>query len=149
MIQKEPAMINRFVFSLLFFFILGGASAQSTRPWTQDQLQDPEALANILRNKSAKQPLIFNIGPMENIKGATSIGPTKDKSNLDKLRKALATVPKDKTVIIYCGCCPFRVCPNISPAFELLKEMKFTNPRLLNLEHNLKSNWIDQGYPMQ
>jgi hypothetical protein len=86
---------------------------------------------------------------MENIKSANNIGPTKDKNNLAKLKQALSAVPKDKTVIIYCGCCPIRVCPNIRPAFELLKEMKFTKPRLLNLEHNLKSNWIDQGFPMK
>lgn len=142
-------MFNRSLLSLIMFLWLGGLSAQtSTKPWTDDQLMNPEALANILRNPAAQQPLIFNIGPMENIKGATSIGPTKDKNNLAKLKQALSTIPKDRMVIIYCGCCPIRVCPNIRPAFELLKERKFTRPRLLNLEHNLKTNWIDPGYPM-
>jgi thiosulfate/3-mercaptopyruvate sulfurtransferase len=143
-------MINRLLISVILFFFLGVVSAQSqSKPWTEDQLQDPEALANILRNPKASQPAIFNVGPMENIKGATYIGPTKEKANLEKLKQALAAVPRDKTVIIYCGCCPFKVCPNIRPAFELLKEMKFTKPKLLNLDHNLKTNWIDQGYPMQ
>jgi hypothetical protein len=142
-------MINRSIFILIMMMWMGCVSAQtSTKPWTDDQLMSPESLANILRNPAARQPMIFNIGPMENIKGATLIGPTKDKNNLDKLRKTLAAVPKDKMIVIYCGCCPVRVCPNIRPAFELLKEMKFTNPRLLNLEHNLKTNWIDPGYPM-
>jgi hypothetical protein len=135
---------------IFIFLCLGFVSAQSSaRPWTPDQLQDPEALANILRNPKAQQPLIFNIGPMENIKGATEIGPTKDKHNLAKLKQALSAVPKDKTIIIYCGCCPISVCPNIRPAFELLKEMKFTRPKLLNLSHNLKTNWIDPGFPME
>lgn len=143
-------MFNRSLLSLIMFLWLGGLSAQtSTKPWTDDQLMNPEALANILRNPAAQQPLIFNIGPMENIKGATSIGPTKDKNNLAKLKQALSTIPKDRMVIIYCGCCPIRVCPNIRPAFVLLKEMKFTRPKLLNLEHNLKTNWIDLGFPMQ
>ena len=137
---------------ICLFFLCSGfiASAQSTgNPWTQDQIQDPEALANIMRTKEAQKPAIFNIGPMENIKGATFIGPAQEKANLEKLRKALASVPKDKTVIICCGCCPFKNCPNIRPAFEMLKEMKFTKPRLLNLAHNLKLNWIDPGYPME
>jgi thiosulfate/3-mercaptopyruvate sulfurtransferase len=143
-------MVYRPLFLLIMLMWAGHASAQtSSKPWTEDQLQDPEALANILRNPAAKQPAIFNIGPMENIKGAINIGPTKDKNNLAKLKQALSAVPKDKTVIIYCGCCPFRVCPNIRPAFELLKEMKFTRPKLLNLPHNLKTNWIDPGFPMQ
>ena len=143
-------MLNRsFLLSLMFLWF-GFLSAQtSSNPWTTDQLQDPEALANILRNSKVQQPFIFNIGPMENIKGATLIGPAKDKNNLARLKQALVSVPKDKTVIIYCGCCPFKNCPNIRPAFELLKEMKFTKPRLLNLAHNLKSNWIDAGFPME
>ena len=143
-------MLNRSLVSLIIFLLLGSVSGQtSSKPWTEDQLQDPEGLANILRSPAAKPPAIFNIGPMENIKGAIFIGPTKDKNNLAKLKQALSAVPKDKTVIIYCGCCPFRVCPNIRPAFALLKEMKFTRPKLLNLEHNLKTNWIDPGFPMQ
>jgi hypothetical protein len=144
------AMIKRALFFTFLFFWFGFLSAQNTsKPWTEDQIQDPEALANILRNPKLEQPLIFNIGPMEDIKGATKIGPTREKSNMDKLRQALSSVPRNKTVIIYCGCCPIRVCPNVRPAFELLKEMKFTKPKLLNLEHNLKSNWIDPGYPMK
>jgi hypothetical protein len=51
-------------------------------------------------------------------------------------------------VVIYCGCCPFRNCPNIRPAFNLLKEKGYTKPRLLNLKQNLKVDWTDYGYPM-
>ncbi|MGA3012784.1 MAG: hypothetical protein ABSD71_01990 [Bacteroidales bacterium] len=142
-------MFKRTLFLLVIILGVGIVSAQnSSKPWTDAQLQDPEELANILRNPKVQQPLIFNIGPMENIKGATNIGPTKDKSNLDKLRQALLKVPKDRAIIIYCGCCPIRVCPNIRPAFELLNEMKFTKAKLLNLQHNLKSNWIDERFPM-
>ena len=142
-------MFKRTLFLLAIVLGVGVVSAQnSSRPWTDAQLQDPEALANILRNPKVQQPLIFNIGPMENIKGAVNIGPTKNKSNLDKLRQALLKEPKDRPIIIYCGCCPIRVCPNIRPAFELLNEMKFTKAKLLNLEHNLKANWIDEGFPM-
>ena len=142
-------MFKRTLFLLAIVFGVGIVSGQtSSNPWTDAQLQDPEALANILRNPKVQQPLIFNIGPMENIKGAVNIGPTKNKTNLDKLRQALLNVPKDRSIIIYCGCCPIRVCPNIRPAFELLNEMKFTKAKLLNLEHNLKTNWIDEGFPM-
>jgi len=50
--------------------------------------------------------------------------------------------------VIYCGCCPFEHCPNVRPAFQLLNEMKFTNQKLLNLSTNLKTDWIDKGYPV-
>jgi alkanesulfonate monooxygenase len=38
-------------------------------------------------------------------------------------------------------------CPNIRPAFSLLNEMKFTHAHLLNLEHNIKTDWVAKGYP--
>jgi hypothetical protein len=52
-------------------------------------------------------------------------------------------------VVIYCGCCPFAKCPNVRPAFSTLLGMGFKNPRLLNLSHNLKADWIDKGYPLE
>ena len=109
---------------------------------------EPDALASLLINQKAQKPVIYNIGPLAGIKGAINIGSTSNKANLDKLGKALAGVPKDKMVVIYCGCCPFRNCPNIRPAFKLLKDMGFKNPRLLNLKQNLKVDWTDLGYPM-
>jgi hypothetical protein len=122
--------------------------SQSADPWTSKDLIEPEILAGMLNNPKAAKPVILNIGPLANIKGAIQIGSTASKANLDKMAKALATVPKDKMVVIYCGCCPFRNCPNIRPAFNLLKEKGYTKPRLLNLKQNLKVDWTDYGYPM-
>ena len=118
-------------------------------PWTDKQLEDPAALAAILSDPKAAQPVILNIGPVQQIKGAVAIGPAGVQQNLDKLKQHLAKLPKDKEVIIYCGCCPFRRCPNIRPAFELLKKMKFTKAKLLNLPTSLNDDWISKGYPME
>ena len=93
--------------------------------------------------------MIFNIGPVQQIKGAVAIGPASAQANLDKLKKQLTKLPKDKEIVIYCGCCPFRRCPNVRPAFELLKQMKFTNAKLLNLPTNLNDDWISKSYPME
>jgi hypothetical protein len=139
-----------------FFFalMLGSAlfstrlSAQSAEPWTAKELIEPAALASMIRDPKVQQPVIYNVGPLDNIKGAIAIGPTRDPANLGKMKKALASVPKNKMVVIYCGCCPFRNCPNIRPAFTLLKELGYSNARLLNLPQNLKVNWTDFGYPM-
>jgi hypothetical protein len=57
--------------------------------------------------------------------------------------------PKDADVVIYCGCCPFRDCPNIRPAFRVLQEMKFTRAKLLNIPTTLKADWINKGYPSE
>lgn len=133
---------------VLFLFTLSGYS-QTTEPWTARDLMEPAALAATLNNPGAQKPVIFNIGPMANIEGAITIGSTQSQSNLDKMTKELAKVPKDKTVVIYCGCCPFRNCPNIRPAFKLLKEKGYTKAKLLNLKQNLKVDWTDYGYPME
>lgn len=117
-------------------------------PWKESQLLNPDDLAMTLRNPAAEKPILFCIGPAGQIAGSVYVGPTREKTNLDKLKSELARLPQNKTVVIYCGCCPFGDCPNIRPAFRLLNEMKFTNPKLLNLPHNLKVDWIDKGFPM-
>ena len=118
-------------------------------PWTDKELKDPAALAATIEDPKAAKPVIFNIGPVQQIKGAVEIGPTSVDKNMEKLKQQLAKVPKDKEVIIYCGCCPFRRCPNIRPAFELLKKLKFTKAKLLNLPTSLEDDWISKGYPME
>jgi hypothetical protein len=112
--------------------------------WTQKDLIEPAALAAIL----AKQPLIYNIGVVENIKGAKNLGAASEKENLERLRKTLSGLSKTSSVVVYCGCCPFSRCPNIRPAVAMLKSMGFTNGKLLNIPTNVKKDWIDKGYPL-
>ena len=118
-------------------------------PWTEKQLMQPADLAAILNNPAVKKPFLYSIGFSGGIKGGVEMGAARDKVNLDKFRAALSKLPKDADIVIYCGCCPFDPCPNVRPAFALLNEMKFTNHKLLNLETNLKKDWIDKGYPIE
>ena len=137
------------VVAAVLFSSVSRVLAQSDEPWTDKQLKDPAVLAATLADSKAPKPVIFNIGPVQQIKGAIAIGPTNVQDNLEKLKRQLALLPKDKEVIIYCGCCPFRRCPNVRPAFELLQKMKFKNAKLLNLPNNLKIDWINKGYPLE
>ena len=139
-----------FVVTLLvaLFGISEMVHSQSGEPWSAGNLMEPEVLAGILNNPKSAKPVIFNIGPLADIKGAINIGSTANAAGLEKFGKALASVPKDKIVVIYCGCCPFRNCPNIRPAFKMMKDKGYKNPRLLNLSQNLKVDWIQYGYPM-
>lgn len=116
--------------------------------WTQKDLMQPSALASIIANPKTKQAQIFNIGVVDDIKGARNMGGASEKVNLEKFRKALTGLPKNALIVVYCGCCPFDKCPNIRPAFSLIKGMGFTNGKLLNLPTNLKQNWIDKGFPL-
>ena len=119
-----------------------------SEPWTSDQLIQPENLAAIIKDSIAAKPLIIDAGPAGSIKGAVKTGPVKEKENLNNLKKILSKEDKERLIVIYCGCCPFKVCPNIRPAFELLTKMNFINHKLLNMPNNLKTDWINHGYPM-
>jgi thiosulfate/3-mercaptopyruvate sulfurtransferase len=143
---------TRSLITLAAVVLLAGATRtfpQTENPWTEEELKDPAALAKVIKDPKAPKPVIFNIGPARQIKGAIRIGPVSKSANLEQLKQQLAKLPKDREVIIYCGCCPFRRCPNIRPAFELLKEMKFTKPRLLHLPNDLNEDWVSKGYPME
>jgi len=134
---------------MLTLLLLGkGLYAQQTDPWTADHLYDPQLLADKINQQQMNTILILCVGPDALINGSVDIGPTQDPDHLIQLKNFLKEVPKDKEVIIYCGCCPFARCPNIRPAFQVLKEMGFKHPRLLNLPKNIKTDWLDKGYPL-
>lgn len=124
-------------------------TAQQKDPWTKAQLIEPAVLAAQLNLPVAQKPVVLDIGPAGTIKGALEVGPAEENKNLDKMKALLKGVPKDKEVVIYCGCCPFAKCPNVRPAFNTLLKLGYTHPRLLNLSQNLKADWIDKGYPLQ
>lgn len=123
------------------------SSAQNPENWTPKQLIQPAELAEKISNKK-DVPVIFSVGPGATIPNSIDIGMGKEKENLEKLKKELSALPAETKVVVYCGCCPFEHCPNVRPAINVLKEMKFTNFQLLNLEHNIKTDWIDKGYPV-
>lgn len=122
-------------------------TAGAPEPWTAEQLLAPADLAAVMNDPKQKKPIIICVGPGALIRGSLDMGPAKEKENLEKLKQQLSKLHRDANVVIYCGCCPFEHCPNIRPAFILINEMKFSNAHLLNLEHNLKTDWIAKGYP--
>ncbi len=142
---------NEYRIQIAFLILLLPITAfvgKQTEPWTPEQLMRPADLATIINIPTDPKPLVISIGPAGLIKGAVYIGAVNKKENLSALELLLSKEIKDKEIVIYCGCCPFKNCPNIRPAFSLLNSMKFTKHKLLNLPHNLKADWIDFGYPM-
>ena len=122
------------------------SKAQQVNNWTNEQLMAPALLAKNISEKK-QLPVILSVGPMALIPHSIDLGAASETENMAKLKEELTTIPKDTSIVIYCGCCPFARCPNVRPAIELLKEMKFTNFRLLNLPTSIKADWIDKGYP--
>jgi hypothetical protein len=147
--ENEPMKRQHVIFVIAAIFFASAtisSCAQNPENWTSDQLMDPAKLASDISAKK-ELPMIINVGPAPTIPNSTDIGSTKEKKGQELLKSALKNVAKDKKIVIYCGCCPFEHCPNVRPAINILKQMNFTNYYLLNLPHNIKTDWIDKGYP--
>ena len=114
---------------------------------------EPKDLVTQIQSKSAKPP-IFHVGfPVlyrgKHIPGSLFVGPGSKAEGLDALKTAVAKLPRNQEVVLYCGCCPFDRCPNVRPAIALLKQMGFTNVKALNLPTNFAADWVDHGYPVE
>ncbi|WP_031529063.1 hypothetical protein [Dyadobacter crusticola] len=134
---------------ILGIFTLGAAQAQVTKePWTTAELKSTEELAKQINDPSAEKPVIINVGPQPVIKGSLDAGAAHEHGNIDQLKSLLAKQDKNQEVVLYCGCCPFEKCPNIRPAFTAAKEQNFKKARLLDIPKNIKTDWIDKGYPV-
>jgi len=141
-------MKKTFFYLILAFVSFGFEQCTAQKPvnWTTDQLIEPAALAKTIESNE-NLPLIYCVGPGVVIPHSIDIGMTNDEKNLAKFKDSLSTLPRNTNIVIYCGCCPFDHCPNVRPAIALLQQMKFTNYHLLDLTHNIKTDWIAKGYP--
>lgn len=152
--KSKSSFLLPFLVAFVSFAFQNSLHAQD--PWRKSQLMAPSELAAILTNEKAKAPLIISVSPEgmhglkpgKGIKSAVEYGAADEQENLNQLKAALKNLPKDSHIVLYCGCCPFNVCPNVRPAFRLLNEMEFTNHQLLNLENNIRVDWMNKGYPM-
>lgn len=154
---NTPVILLLMIAAALFFSSAELWGQQNTEPWEKEQLAAPADLAETLNDSSKQNPLILAVNPdgmyglpyKGGIKGSKWFGAAEKEEHLNKLKDFLKDVDKDEDIVIYCGCCPFDMCPNIRPAFNLLNEQGFTHHRLLNMPKDIKENWIDKGYPMK
>ncbi len=115
-------------------------------------LVQPKDLAEQLAKGS--KAVILQVGPnvlyrSKHIPGATYAGPASRPEGLALLKAAAVDLPRDREIVIYCGCCPWDKCPNVNPAIELLKSMGFTRVSAMHVATNFKTDWIDHGYPVE
>jgi thiosulfate/3-mercaptopyruvate sulfurtransferase len=113
------------------------------------QMMTPEALNQLLKSQKV---LIFQVGPRSmfqqaHIPGAEYIGAASTPEGLEALRARVKSLPKNTVMVIYCGCCPWSRCPNIHPAYRQLRDLGYTNVRVLYIPNNFGADWVDRGYP--
>jgi thiosulfate/3-mercaptopyruvate sulfurtransferase len=115
------------------------------------QLVSPEDLVKAIQTGKEK-PLMIQVGShvlyeQAHIPGSEYIGPASNEAGLQQLRKRVDPLPRKKSILLYCGCCPWNHCPNVKPAIEALQAMGFTNVKVLYIADNFGANWVDKGYP--
>lgn len=122
-------------------------------PWTRNDVLLPEEF--LAQKQSGNSPyLVYQVGfsflyKAGHIPGSTYVGAGKDPEGIEALKKAVSALPKDQKILLYCGCCPPEVCPNLRPAFRTVKKLGFTNAKILYLPHDFAEDWIHKGYPTE
>jgi rhodanese-related sulfurtransferase len=132
----------------LILFLLGAAGP------TDPSLLQPAELAARLNAKSGKKPTLIHVGfgflyRGKHLPGSVYAGPGARPEGLKALQAAVAKLPRDGEIVIYCGCCPWTACPNIKPALEALRSMGFTKVKALYIPTNLAKDWTEKGYPVE
>jgi rhodanese-related sulfurtransferase len=114
---------------------------------------EPKDLAAQLQAKGDRPPLVHvgfsTLYRGKHIPQSIYAGPASRADGLDLLKKAVANLPRDRELVVYCGCCPWEMCPNIKPAMEALRQMGFTKVKALMIAKNFQTDWVDHGYPVE
>jgi rhodanese-related sulfurtransferase len=131
---------------------LSACAFSATQPWSRNQVIQPAALAKQLKNPSEK-PLLLQVGfetlyAQGHIPDSKYCGPARDSNGMARLKTCLQGISQQRAIVLYCGCCPWAECPNIRPAFKALKEMGFTNVKVLHIADNFGRDWAQKGYPV-
>jgi hypothetical protein len=133
--------------------LLGSANSDNSDPWTAQALLQPSELVTWLSAPERTKPAIFYVGfPVlyrgAHIRDAVLAGPCSKADGLELLTQAVSKLPRDREIVLYCGCCPFQKCPNIRPAYKAVASLGFSRVKVLVIETNLHTDWVVKGYPV-
>jgi len=122
--------------------------------WKDEQITEIGELAEVFSDPQSEKPLVFHVGyqiqyESGHIPGARYTGAASSPEGLKELQKATQDILKDTPIVLYCGCCPWKDCPNVLPAFKTMQELGFTNLKVLKINNNFQQDWINEGYPLE
>ena len=134
----------------------GPSQGESTAPSSIPAagLINAQDLAKILQSPQGNRPLLIYVGfrlpyTQAHIPASEYFGPAANPTVVEQLRKYVEGLPRNKFIIIYCGCCPWSHCPNVKPAYEALHKLGFTKLKALYIPDNLGTDWVNRGYPVE
>ena len=127
------------------------AQIKSAASIPEANLIEPAEFADQLKKIALPKPVILHVGfrnlyAQAHIPGSDYAGPGGDDEGLKSLVERVEKLPKDTSIVIYCGCCPWSRCPNVAAAFAKLKDMGFTQVKVLHIAENFGTDWVDKGY---
>ncbi len=131
----------------------GAQGSGPSSPAPSDLIQ-PEELAKSLASTTTAKPLMLQVGfrvlyAQAHIPGSEYVGPANNPGGIQQLRKRVESLPRTQPIVIYCGCCPWNVCPNVSPAFQELRTMGFKNVKALYIARDFGKDWVERGFPVE
>ena len=145
-------MIRALLAAILMFVTVPALAQPGSAPTIpQSFLMQPAELAAAL--KSGPKPVILQVGfkmmyDQAHIPGALYAGPGGKDDGIAALKTAAASIDKASPVVIYCGCCPWDHCPNVAAAWRTLKDLGFTQLKVLYIASNFGADWVEKGYPV-
>lgn len=143
----------RYLRPLALLFVTGILVCQTAvDPWSKSEFVEPEVIAKLLQSSATPPKIIcvaFPLNFKRHLPKAVYAGPGSKVEGIEMLKKAVADTPKDADILLYCGCCPMDHCPNLRPAFKVLKEMGYTKVRAMNVATNMPTDWYGKNYPTE
>lgn len=139
--------------ALCIVLMLLSAACVAAEMTDKAHLIQPEELVKVLQSKGEK-PVVLMVGfrvmyAQAHIPGAEYAGPGNEEKGLALLRERVKSLPKQRSIVLYCGCCPWPHCPNVDPAFKTLRDLGFTNVKVLYIANNFGQDWMNKGYPIE
>lgn len=148
-------MKTRILFTLLSCLALALAADSDPKAAIpkSDRISPKAAAAALAAKGKAAKPKFIHIGfkglyMQGHIPGTPYAGPGSNAEGLKALKAEMKGVPKGQGVILYCGCCPWGDCPNVIPAYKLLKGMGYAKVQIMEIPSNFGEDWADKGYPV-
>lgn len=123
----------------------------SSDPWTVKNVVTVKELGAELSSKKNK-PVLLHVGfsflyQQSHIPGSIYVGPARSKDGINSIKEAVKHYKKNKSIVLYCGCCPWTDCPNIRPAYETLNKLGYKNVKVLYIPDSFMKDWTKHGYP--
>lgn len=156
---KRVLPLPRREFLVGFFSGLLGAGCRSkgdagAADETIGPLLAPAALASRLDDVKGGKIAVLYVGPdtlfgRGHVPGARKVGAIDSDEGRRALSAALATISAGTEIVLYCGCCPVRNCPNVRPASAALRSLGRANARVLDLPTRFATDWTEKGYPVE